>query len=199
MDGSDQIKSSTHSYIMKKTLFDISEDMLAIRDLMDNFDGEVSDPEVEELIDRLFEAAKENEDELDRKLDSYIWLIKELKGDAKTQKEEADRLHDLSKRNKEHATKLEARLEYIFKRLGFKERKTKYHTLKLGFAGGVNKLEVDLTGYTLEENGEGKPVPEHYIIRKAEINNAAIREDLENGVDVGFAYLKDKEEKLKIK
>jgi len=186
---------------MKKTLFDISDDMLAIREMMEGFDGDVSDEDVEKLIDKLFDADKENQEAFDKKVDSYIWLIKELKADAKTAKEEGDRLTALAKRFNAHATKLSERLEAVFRRLGLTERKTKYHHPKFGLSGGVRKLSVDLTGWSLDPDldGEGTPVPDCYIVNKPELNVDMVREELENGGTLAFAKLEDRKEKLKIK
>lgn len=186
---------------MKKSLFDISDDMLAIREMFDNFDGDVTDGDVAGWIDKLFEAGKENEEEFDRKVDSYIWLIKEMRNDAAGCKTESDRLSALKKRKEDHADKLVNRLAETFKRLKITERKTKYHHPKFVDKGGIRAIEYNLTGWSLdtENPGEDKPVEACYVKTIHDLNKDAIREDLEAGKTLPFAKLKEKEPYLKIK
>ncbi len=173
--------------------------MIAIRGLLEEFDGDVSDSGVEELIDKLFDAEKENQEAFNKKVDSYLYLIKDLRGDAEKAKKESDRLAARAKRANSHADSLESRLEYVFRRLGITERKTNYHTLKFGKVGGKQKLAIDLTGWSLDPDGEGQPIPDYYIDHKAELSVERIREDLENGTTLPFAHLEERKEKLKIK
>lgn len=77
---------------MSKTLYEITDDVRALDALLDDLAGDVSDDQVEAAIDAWF---KENERNIDQKLDGYGVVIKNREYLAEARKAEAKRLLDL--------------------------------------------------------------------------------------------------------
>ena len=190
----------------KQTLFDLSAEMLELQALLENFDGDVTDDGTEAMIDRLFEAVADNEEEFHRKIDNYLYLAADYDVSAEGLKAESDRLKEIAKRKQEASEadaakrdRLIGRLEYMLKMLGKNEVNTGKHKLKFGMPGGKQAVEYDLEGWVFEKTKGFQMIPKCYIKIKPELNKDAVREELENGGTLPFARLKEKEEKLKIK
>ena len=59
----------------RRTLFDISTDLMAFYDRIEELGGDITAPEVEQAIDAWFERLSHERDE---KLDNYAALIREI-------------------------------------------------------------------------------------------------------------------------
>jgi hypothetical protein len=178
---------------MNRTLFDISDDLIALEQILDEVGGDVSDAEAEHAVDKWLEGLGE---ERDRKLESYAWLIKRLEGDADILKAEMDRLRLRKQTAENKARRLKERLEMFMKITGDERIQTERFTFSLQKPGGKPKVEL---GFYFQDHPE--ELPEGLRRVKFEPDLEAIRERLEaKDPDVqciaGFAY---SEKKLRIR
>lgn len=178
---------------MNRTLFDISDDLIALEQILDEVGGDISDAEAEQAVDKWLEALGE---ERDRKLESYAWLIKRLEGDADILKAEMDRLRLRKQTAENKARRLKERLETFMIVTEQDRIQTERFTFALQKPGGKPKVEL---GFYFQEHPE--ELPEGLRRVKFEPDLEAIRERLEaQDPDVqclaGFAY---PEKKLRIR
>jgi len=73
----------------KQSLFDIGADFEALESLLQELDGDISDPAAAAAVDAWF---SEFEKSLADKADSYIWLIKKWESERAVAKEESERM-----------------------------------------------------------------------------------------------------------
>lgn len=74
---------------MSRTLFDITDDLLALEELLSEVGGDVTDEQAEEAITEWFEELGEDRNS---KLDGYVTLIAEFDARAEMRRREAARL-----------------------------------------------------------------------------------------------------------
>lgn len=176
---------------MSRSLFDISDDLYALSDLLHEVDGEVGD--AEQAIDEwLLQLGEER----DAKLDGYARLISALKGEAGAIKEEVSRLKERQRLKERAAERLLSRLESFFKAHGIDVVKTDLHTFKMQMPGGKPKV-------LLQPYFEDNPIdlPEGMRRVKFEADLVAIRQKLEEGDEDAerYATLAMLEPQLRIK
>ena len=160
-----------------RTLFDISEDLLALYERLEELGGDVSAPEVEQEIEAWFEHLGH---ERDQKLDNYAALIRELEARAKARKAEADRLAARAHRDTEHAKYLKQRLVLFFQKHHLRTVETPRYRLTIQRSGGK-------TPVVLHAEPEALPPDFQRVKINADLN--AIREALEAGATLDFATL----------
>lgn len=90
-----------------RTLFDISDDLLVLGDLLEEAGGDITDEQAELAVNDFF---AELGTERDLKLDSYCALYRQFEAKAKARKEEAARLTALAATDENNADKLKKRL-----------------------------------------------------------------------------------------
>lgn len=176
---------------MTRKLFEISEDLLTLSDLLEEQEGDVT--ETEAAFDTWF---AELGSERDEKLDGYAWLISSLESDAEALKSEIERLRARKSAFENKAKSLKYRLEAFLKIQGIEKIQTTRHTFALQKPGGKPKVEL---GFYFQDHPE--ELPEGLRRVKFEPDLEAIRERLEaQDPDVqclaGFAY---PEKKLRIR
>ncbi|PYS52410.1 MAG: hypothetical protein DMF68_01490 [Acidobacteria bacterium] len=71
---------------MAESLFDLTSDALYLEQVLDSFGGDISDEELEGLIDKYLSELGEK---LNEKLDAYVTLIAEYSARAEARKREA--------------------------------------------------------------------------------------------------------------
>lgn len=176
---------------MKRTLFDISEDLLALGDLLDEQDGDITETEAQ--FDAWF---AELGDERDAKLDAYGYLVKETEAEADRLKDEIDRLRSRKTASENKAKRLKERLEVFLKVQGIEKIKTDRFTFALQKPGG--KPKVELAEYFANHPEE---LPEPLRRVKFEPNLEAIRELIETTDDQANYYgrIVESEKKLRIR
>lgn len=178
---------------MSRTLFDITEDLLALEDILDEVGGDVSDEEAEAAVDRWLTDLGE---ERDKKLESYAWLIKRLEGDADTIKGEMDRLRLRRQTAENKAKRLKERLELFLKMQGIDKIQTERFTFALQKPGGKPRVEL---GFFFQEHPE--ELPEGLRRVKFEPDLEAIRQRIEEGdEDIKMiAHVVEGEKRLRIR
>lgn len=170
----------------RRTLFDISNDLIAFYDHLEALGGDVSSPDVEQAVDAWFEALSHERDE---KIDNYAALIQELEARARARKEEARRLSERARRDEDHAAYLKQRLMLFFQDHRLKTIETRRYRLTLQRSGG--KAPVVL-------KAEPEALPADYQRWKVSANLDAIREALEQGTELEFAELGERSHYLRI-
>ena len=170
----------------RRTLFEISNDLLQFYDRLEALGGDVTSPEVEQALDGWFAQLSH---ERDVKLDNYAALIRELAARAKTRKEEARRLADRAKRDAEHAAYLKQRLLLFFQDHRLKTVETRRYRLTLQRSGGKTPVVL---------KADPEELPTEFQRWKVSADLDAIREALEDGAEVDFAELGERRQFLRI-
>lgn len=174
---------------MSRTLFQITDDLAALDDLLDEVGGDVSDPRVAAAVEAWM---AELDSDLNRKVDGYAAFITELEARSESRSKEAARLAARAKSDANKAGFLKERL-----RLALQSRK-------------IKKLETDRYLVTVATNGGKQPldihdpnaVPPEYreiIPQTWELNADKIRAALADGMEVPGAILMDRGTHLRIK
>ena len=144
----------------------------------------------EEMIQNSLEGI---ECEIEIKAEGYAKILKELEGQAETVRKEISRLDDKYGKIVANMDRLKTNLKIAMNETGKKKIQTDLFTISVCKNGGKIPLIID--GVDINE------VPEKYKeMQKIEkLNTDAIREDLEKGIDVGFARFGERRESLRIK
>ena len=160
-------------------LYDLKENYKKIKEML-----------YEEEIDEqcLLDTLESIESEIEDKADNYAIIIKELLGDAKICKEEKQRLEIRQKMFENRAEILKNKLEEMMRETGKTNFKTSLFSFSICKNGGLVPLVVD-EDYT--------NIPQKYL--KVEPDNKKIREALDNGQKINFAYYDKRGESLRIR
>ena len=176
---------------MKRGLFDISEDLLALSDLLEEQDGDITD--AEEAFDKWFAELGAERDE---KLDGYAWLIASITADVNAIKDEIDRLKARKTSFENKAKRMKERLELFLKVQGIDKIETSRHTFALQKPGGKPKFV--LADFFAEHPEE---LPEGFRRVKFEADLNAIREAVETDPENNsiYGHAEESEKKLRIR
>jgi hypothetical protein len=174
---------------MTRTLFAISDDMLALDELLDEMGGDVSDEETEAAINNWFENLGE---ERDKKLDNYAAFIRELEARIEARKSEAQRLAALVITDTNRMLALKRRLKWFFEYHDLSPIQTARFRLSLAGNGGKAPLilDPDLTPDSL---------PEEYRKVSVTPDTDKIRAALDAGAELDFARLGERGKSIRIK
>jgi Siphovirus Gp157 len=167
------------------SLFGISDDLIALSQLLDDMEGEGQ----EDLIMKWLE---ELEEDRDSKIDNYATLIKELQASAYARDVEAARIKDLSLADQKKADVLLSRLKYFLELHGIPKLNTTRFSISVAKNGGKTPVSVFV---------DIDSVPSAYVkIREVKtVDKDLIREELEAGHSLPFARLAERGTNLRIK
>lgn len=173
------------------TLYQISEDLLALEALLTETGGDVSDAEVEAAI---VAWMAELSHDRDVKMDNYVSLMRELKAREVARMNEASRLQERAQIDAQAYDRLKDRLKEFFELHELKTVETKRFRITLANNGGKEPLSVD-------PDYENKPqmLPERFQKTTVEADHAKIREAVEAGEQWSFAKLLPRGKSLRIK
>lgn len=176
---------------MPRSLFAISDDLLALADLMTETGGEIPEGEVGAALEKYFNDLGE---ERDQKLDAYGWVIRELEARGEARQAEAARLNVLAASDAGASKRLKDRLKYFMD------------------GQAVTKIETDHFKFAVQKNGGKAPLdipdtwhenpacaPERYHKISVSLNKDLIREDLEAGEVVPSCEIAEKGTHLRIR
>lgn len=169
------------------TLYEISEDLQAIDQLLMEIGGDVSDEQVDEAIKTWL---NESTGELDAKTDNYCRFIKELEAQADARKTESQRLADLAGIGNNAAARLKARLKWFMEEHDIKKIDTKSFNVYIAQNGGVLPLCINC-------EPEQMPLQYRHIIYQAD--GVRIRKALDDGKQLYFASYADRGFHLRIR
>jgi hypothetical protein len=172
-----------------RTLIEISEDFIALDQLLEEVEGDISNPAVAEAVEAWF---KELDADLYHKLDNYAAYITEVQARAKARKEEADRLANRARINQNTADFLKLRLKQVLEQRGTK----KYTTARfdLSVCGNGGKRPVDIHDPNAIPKDMCRHIPESW-----EPDADKIREHLSAGNKLEGAILQPRGTHLRIK
>ena len=154
------------------SIYELTDDFLRIQDMME-------DPELDpQTLADTFEAV---DGELELKAESYAKVMKNLEGDIVAIKAEIDRLTSKKKAIENNIKNMKATLQSVMEVTG----KTKFKTELFSFGIQKNAPSVVIDEQYIEN------IPEEYLkFREPEINKTAIKDAINNGVDLsGIAHL----------
>ena len=153
------------------TLYEISEDLKAVEELLIEQGGDLGDSEDEDVVMRWL---TEHQDKLDDKLERYGRLIHELMARGKARTEEAARLRARGTVDVNAAKRLKERLLWFMQERNMKKIETPSFKYSVSKNGGMAPLEF-----------EEAHVPEEY--RTSSVDTGAIRKALDDGQELEFA------------
>ena len=176
-----------------RTLFEISNDIEALENILIETEGNITDTTAEEAIDEWLNALGTERDE---KLNQYALFIKQQEGHVEIVKTEADRLKARQKVLENRVARLKERLEVFLKIHGLERVETPLFTFSLQKSGG--KPKVVLSAFYLDNPVE---LPEGLRRVKFEADLTAIRERLEaeDPSVMEIASLEEPSKKLRIR
>lgn len=171
---------------MNRTLFDLTDDMKALDDILAESGGDLSSPAAEEI---LAQWEKELETDLSRKVDGYCRLIRELESRAQARADEAARLMERSTIDESLGRRLRERLRLVWETRCLPAIETASFRVSLQRNGG--KAPLDVHGTVPPEFTKTKTV--------VEPDRERIREALDRGEKLDFALLMDRGTRISIR
>ena len=153
-------------------LYEIGSNYLRVQDM-------AGDPEIDPQT--LADTMEAIEGELEIKAENYAKVMKNLEGDLVAIKAEIDRLTSKKKTIENNIKNMKATLQSVMEVTG----KTKFKTELFSFGIQKNAPSVVIDEQYI------KNIPEEYLkFREPEINKPAIKDAINNGVDLsGIAHL----------
>lgn len=178
-----------------RRLFDIAADLRALEQLLYETGGDVSDEDVESVIDAWLHETHEAEAQ---KIDRYCALVRELELRAENRLREAGRIAKHAKADEAAAERLKARLKAYLDVTGKKKVEGLRFVVKVVGNGGKAPIVWDdpekqkhpaLLPKEFQRIPPQEPVPDM----------TAIREALEAGRTLAFAHIGERGSRLEIK
>lgn len=160
------------------TLFELTSDYLNLLEMAE-------DPDIEE--DVFLDTLKGIEGAIEDKAEGYAVIIGELLAKADRITSEAKRLSTWADSLTKHADRMKEALMFTMDEIGTKKIETEH--FRIGIAGNGGKKPLKITS----------AVPDQYMVMKPEVDTKKIREALEAGEQLDFAYLADRGRHLNIK
>lgn len=159
-----------------KTLLDIGRDLEALDRLIEEREGDITDPEVEATITAWFDDLADHEAV---KLDRYAGLIASLEGESAVCRAEAARLQKAANSRESRVAWLKARMKAHLEATGRRSVKTSLgRTVSVQANGGDPPLLIDVPVEAL---------PSRFQAIEFKTNRAAIKDALKAGESLDFA------------
>ncbi len=124
---------------MSRTLFQITDDMHALDELLEELGGDISDPRVAETVDAWM---AELDADLTRKVDNYAAFIRELEARCQVRRDEGRRLYDLARSDESKADWLKDRLCIALRQRGLQRVETPRYRVSVAANGGKQPLDI---------------------------------------------------------
>ena len=159
---------------MTRTLYDITNDWAKLDTLLEELDGDISDPRVEAYVDSMLDQLNTD---LEAKVDGYYVYIKELQARADARERESRRLAAKAKRDSDAAIWLTSRLKLAFQLRKIRKLEVEHGTVSLRNNGG--QLPVDVFDPLKVPHDLCREVPARF-----EPDKDLIREAVAEGRDV---------------
>lgn len=172
---------------MNRTLYQITQDLQALDELLAESGGDITDEQTAQAIEAYF---TELDADLASKADNYAALIRTLEARAATRKDEAGRMRALAASDESNAQRLKARLKQAFEERGITKLETARFRLGVRGNGGLQSVDVSVPAETL---------PTIYQAVEVSPNTAAIRKALSEGVEIPGCVLMERGTHLSIK
>jgi len=170
-----------------KTLFNLTEEMLALMEAFEDIDDGGIPGQAEAMLQ---EFLADFNLELAEKVDAYCGLIREYQARSKARWEECERLEALAKRDARNADALQGALLEHFKSTETKKLETQRFSLTLCKNGGKQPVFVDV---------EPENLPEDLRRVKVYADTDAIRTKLLAGETIEGCLLQERGSHLRIR
>lgn len=174
-----------------RTLYQISEDLTALEDILTQGDGEISDDEAGLALEAWFDALGE---ERDAKIDNYCALIAELTTKASAREVEGNRLMALATTDANAAKRLRDRLKLFLDAHGMTKLETNRFKLTVAKNGGASPLLIPD-----EWTSDPSSAPEQFHRRIVQLDKNAIRTAIEDGQDIPGVAIGERGTHLRIR
>jgi len=180
----------------KKTLWDIGQDLMALHDLLNEVEGDITNPEVAAAVEEFFAQIERDEA---RKLDGYIAFIKRTEMEVARDKGLADllkmELADTTRKvqsGENRISYLKDRIKQYLKATGRTKAETESgRILAIQCNGGKFPIIWD------EKVPSGENIPPQF--RKVTLDTDKVYEALTEGAEVPFAKLGVRGDHVRIK
>jgi hypothetical protein len=172
---------------VKQSIFDIMHNFDAFFELMDELEGDVSDPRICEIVDGF---AADLESDLRQKADSYAYIISEMNAQEAAIGVEITRLNKLKKTAEAKGKRLKDLLFFVMTRTATAKLVTDLHHFTICKNGGVQPMEIVIPADQL---------PQAYQIQVVEADKKLIREALQQGAIIEGCKLQEVGSHLRIK
>lgn len=171
---------------MSRSLFNITEDLLALERILFETGGDITDPAVSEVVDQWFD---ELQGDLNSKVENYCSLIKDIEIRASNRKREEERIRRLRQVDENIVKSLKTRMQQALDVLQIPRVNTGLFRVTVANNGGKQPMVLDETN-----------VPAEYMATRivTEVNKDLVRSHLEAGDDLPFAQLKERGRSLRI-
>jgi ferritin len=173
-------------------LYEISGKLEELNNLIENLEGITIPAELAETFKEILAEAKATEKDFADKVDNIASLIQSRKRWMQVRKEESDRLNQLIRKDDNTINWLSDYLMEHLEKQGVRKLRTKKFNLTIANNGG--KLPV-----VIDSKIDPKDLPRKYINVSYSPNKNAIREALEKGEELNFAYFGERGKSLIIK
>ncbi|HEX9995904.1 MAG TPA: siphovirus Gp157 family protein [Abditibacterium sp.] len=173
---------------MKQTLFQISDDLRALEEILVESGGDISDPATEAALEAFFAELGEARDQ---KVDNIAALIREWETRAKSRRDEAARMTELARVDENAAKRLKIRLAQFFEAHDLKRIDTPRFRVSLAGIGGKTPL-------VFADNFDASRLPTELQRVVIEPDKEGLRELLESGGGVIGVTLGERGKSLRI-
>lgn len=163
------------------TLYEISEEMRALEELIIEQNGDITDDQ-----DVVMQWMDDTSEQLSKKLENYGKLIRELEARSAARQEEAVRMRGRATVDANAAANLRRRLLYFFQERGIHTMETASFKFGVRKNGGAKPLEFIEDDVTDE-------------FKTLVVDKSKIRKALEEGRELSFAKLNERGESLSIR
>jgi len=173
------------------TLFEISDELAAIEELLTENGGDITDDAAGETLEAWFDQLT---DARDAKIDDYCRLITMVTARANARTEELTRLGALVDTDENTIKRLKTALLNFMTERGVTKIETPLHKLTIAKNGGKAPLTIPD-----QWRHDAATAPEQYHRRMIRLDVDAIRTDLESGQDVPGCRIEERGTPLRIK
>lgn len=184
-------KVESETKLTKRNLIELSSNLQQLDSLLDTIDGDIP-ADLQLAVDELLAQREATNDAVLDKLDNYCGLIQSRLMWIAARRAESDRLAKLAESDTKVVDFLRSRLKSHLEATDQKKLRTKRFNISVCANGGKAPLRFD--GTTTPDQ-----MPEHFQRATVEPNREAIRAALEQGEELQFAYLGEREHHLRIK
>ena len=175
---------------MSRTLFAISDDLLALNDLLEQLDGDVTNPEVDAAVTKWFAELASDES---KKLDGYAGYIKQMEMESVAAKAEADQWAAKARTRDNRVKWLKERVKVYLELTGRTKATTDTgRTFAIQNNGGVVPLII-------AELTDPKTVDPKFQKVTYSFDSEAIRQALADGGTLDWARLEKRGTHLRLK
>tara|TARA_R110001592_G_scaffold62346_1_gene190741 strand:- start:62 stop:580 length:519 start_codon:yes stop_codon:yes gene_type:complete len=171
--------------VVSSTLYEITEDVRALEELMVELGGDVTDEADLEAVESWFSSLNEG---MSNKLDNYAALVKEVEARGNSRLEEAKRMKRLAEADLSLGKRLKERMMWALQLMGHRRVDTDRFRVTVAKNGGKLPLVLD-------DN-----VPDEFMktVEVTAPDSEKIRAVLAEGSSLGFAHLGDRGQTLRI-